>query len=111
MTTYDAGPTALDIVVSPADQSVTFTFTGAPNVAGTWEFAVRDAYSADTIRYAPTVVTTNAATGVIVVPFTETALLALIASGYDTYQGRYTMERNTRPVFAGTFTVDQKATR
>lgn len=111
MTTYDAGPTQLDMSVSPADQSVTFTFTGAPNISGTWEFAVRDAYAADTVTYAPVVVTTNAATGVIVVPFTETALLALIPTGHDVYQGRYTMERNTLPVFAGTFTVDQKATR
>ena len=111
MTTYDAGPTQLDIIVSPADQSVTFTFAGSPNISGTWEFAVRDAYAATDIRYAPVVVTTDATTGVVVVPFTESALLGLIPPGHDVYAGRYTMERNTLPVFAGTFTVDQKATR
>lgn len=112
MTVYDAEPAQLDLHLPPADQSVTITFNaGALDVTGVWEFAVRDAYAADLVRLAPVVVTTAAADGVLVVPFTETALLALIGQSNDAYQGVYTLQRDTLPVIGGTFRVSQKATR
>ena len=112
MTVYNTTPATLDLYLAPGSQSVTFTFNnGALNMTGTWAFTVRDSFESDTARLEPTVNTTGAATGTIVVPFTEAQLLGLIGTNRGLYEGVYTIERNTMPIFSGVFRIEQKATR
>lgn len=112
MTTYNGRACRLDIVIEAGAQSIAFTFNGgALNVSGTWKFAVRDTFATTTVKLAPTVDVTSAASGVIRVPFTEAQCLGMIPTDYDRYVGVYTLEKDSLPWFDGTFTVEQKATR
>lgn len=112
MATYNGKACRLDITIEAGTQSIAFTFNnGTLNVTGTWKFVVRDTFASTTIKLAPTVDVTSAASGVVRVPLTEAQCLGLIPTDLDRYVGVYTLEKDTLPWFDGTFTVEQKASR
>lgn len=103
----------LDIEMDVGPHSITFTFEGSPDISGTWVGKVRTRYGAasTTLDFSSVIDDSAAATGTIVVDFTEVQLASCVATGEDKFRGVYTLERDDVPYWKGQFVVNQKASR
>lgn len=101
----------LDIEVQPGTRTVTFTWSGSPDVSGDWVGKIRPNRKSATVVLDMVFDLTDAATGTVRVVLDDDDLQALIGDGVDDMSYWYTMQLDTVPKFDGEWTMLQKASR
>lgn len=110
MATVERLPATLNLRLKPGNQSINFDASPA-DLTGTWVVKIRKSLGNDTALLTPTMDTTDAADGVVVLPFTEEQLAGLIPEGASQFVGVWEAQKDSVPWFAGSIRVDQKASR